>query len=86
MACIDVLEHIEPDCLDAVLDDMRRCTLNGIFLTIHCFPAGKTLPDGRNAHLIQQPTHWWLPKLCERWEPRMLTWMGRGFQFAGLPA
>jgi len=31
-------------------------------------PAGKVLSDGRNAHLIQKPLSWWLPKLCERFE------------------
>ena len=38
------------------------------FFTIHTGPAGKVLADGRNAHLIQQPSSWWLPKLCERFE------------------
>ena len=26
-------------------------------------PAEKMLPDGRNAHLIQQPKQWWLDKV-----------------------
>jgi hypothetical protein len=29
-------------------------------------PARKTLPDGRNAHLIQQGREWWLPRLAQR--------------------
>jgi hypothetical protein len=28
----------------------------------------KVLADGRNAHINQLPTSWWLPKLCERFE------------------
>lgn len=64
--CTDVLEHIEPDCLDDVLNDLKRVTLNTIFLTVATRPAKKTLADGRNAHLIQQPWSWWEPKLSER--------------------
>jgi len=30
--------------------------------------AVKVLPDGRNAHLIQKPPAWWLPKIIERFE------------------
>ena len=67
VCCIDVLEHIEPDHLDAVLDDLQRITTIG-FLTIHTGAALKVLSDGRNAHLIQKPSSWWLPKLCERFE------------------
>lgn len=66
VCCIDVLEHIEPECLDDVLDSIKT-TMEGIaFLTIHTGPAGKELPDGRNAHLIQQPIEWWLQKLTGR--------------------
>lgn len=68
VACIDVLEHIEPDLLDNVLDDLARLTEAVAFLTIHTGPAMKTLPDGRNAHLTQQPMEWWLPKLWERFD------------------
>ena len=65
---IDVLEHIEPECLDAVLDDLVRCTgVVGLF-TICSRPAEKELTDGRNAHLIQEPLEWWLPKLWARFD------------------
>ncbi len=63
VVCADVLEHIEPDCLPDVLRDLRRVTQQTALLFISCVPAEKTLPDGRNAHLIQQPKEWWLEKL-----------------------
>lgn len=68
VACIDVLEHIEPDCLEAVLDDLRRLTEGVLFASVHTGPAFKTLSDGRNAHLTQQSAGWWLPKFCERFD------------------
>lgn len=73
VCCIDVLEHIEPEHLDAVLDDLQRIVTNVGFLTVHTGAALKTLSDGRNAHLIQKPASWWLPKLCERFEVAHLT-------------
>lgn len=68
VTCIDVLEHIEPEHLDEVLDDLQRLTEAVLFVTIHTGPAVKVLSDGRNAHLTQQPMSWWLPKLWERFE------------------
>ena len=70
--CTDVLEHIEPECLEEVLDDLRRCALKGVFLTIATRPAKKFLADGRNAHLIQEPMTWWLPKIWSRWDLRLV--------------
>lgn len=63
VACTDVLEHIEPECLDEVLTDLRRCTKKVAFMTIATGPAKKFLADGRNAHLIQADAPWWLQKL-----------------------
>jgi len=79
VCCIDVLEHIEPAFLDAVLDDLRAITVKRGFFSIHCEPAVKLLPDGRNAHLIQQPTSWWLPRLCQHFEIRHLESVPGGF-------
>lgn len=69
VCCIDVLEHVEPECIDDVLDHLRElCGDNGtLFATVHTGPAGKVLPDGRNAHLIQQPEGWWLDRIAARW-------------------
>lgn len=68
VACIDVLEHVEPDLIDNVLDDLQRVTMQIGFFTIHCGPAAKTLSDGRNAHLIQEPPEWWIPRMIERFD------------------
>lgn len=63
VVCTDVLEHIEPDCLTAVLLDLQVLTKQMLFLNVACRPAVKFLPDGRNAHLIQEPPTWWLQRL-----------------------
>ena len=68
VAAIDVLEHIEPDRIDDVLDNLYELVESVGFFTVACRAAKKTLPDGRNAHLIQQPPEWWLPRLMARWE------------------
>ena len=68
VACIDVLEHVEPHLLDNVLDDLKRVTAGGGVFTVHTGQAVRVLPDGRNAHLIQQPASWWLPRILERFE------------------
>lgn len=77
--CIDVLEHIEPECLDEVLDDLKRCTGTVGFFTVATGPAEKTLSDGRNAHLIQEPAEWWLPKFLERFELQTFQRTSAGF-------
>ena len=66
VVCSDVLEHIEPECLDAVLDDLQRVTRQIGFFVIANRPAKKFLPDGRNAHLIQEGPEWWFPRLFQR--------------------
>ncbi|WP_157063890.1 class I SAM-dependent methyltransferase [Methylobacterium tarhaniae] len=57
--CTDVLEHVEPDMLEAVLSDLARVTQLCAFLNIAIRPAKKVLSDGRNAHLIIEPPEWW---------------------------
>jgi hypothetical protein len=79
VTCIDVLEHIEPNLLDNVLDDLKRVTKEYGFFTIHTGPAVKTLSDGRNAHLIQEDFRWWLPKLWERFDIHMMSHTPGGF-------
>jgi len=79
VACVDVLEHIEPELLDNVLDELKRLTLRAGLFTVHCGPAVKFLPDGRNAHLNQHPPAWWLPRILERFELVQFNRIPNGF-------
>jgi hypothetical protein len=63
VCCLDVLEHVEPDKLLYVLDDLRRVTRKVGYFVIHTGPSSKNLADGRNAHLIQKDAQWWKAKL-----------------------
>lgn len=82
VCCIDVLEHIEEDRLEAVLLDLFSITISAGFFSVHTGPASKILHDGRNAHIIQKPTSWWLPRICQHFEIIHLqthNMMGPGF-------
>ena len=61
--CTDVLEHIEPDCLDDVLSHLRQVSLRYAFVNIATRPAVKSLEDGRNAHLIIEAPAWWKTRI-----------------------
>lgn len=76
VVCTDVLEHIEPECLDDVLKDLSDLTRKVGFFVVATRPAAKTLADGRNAHLIQKPVEWWVPKLCEYFDLSMIQNLG----------
>ena len=68
VACIDVLEHVEPEFIDDVLEDLHRVTQNIGYFTISCRPAAKTLKDGRNAHVLVQPPEWWENKIVKHFD------------------
>lgn len=63
VACFDVLEHVEPDKIDAVLDHLRRLSQKVCVFSICTVPASKTLADGRNAHVLLRPADWWAERL-----------------------
>ena len=63
VVCCDVMEHVEPEYLDAVLDHLVSLTKHVCLFMIHTRPAKKFLPDGRNAHISLHDEKWWLDKL-----------------------
>lgn len=65
VVCTDVMEHIEPDCLDGVLEHIKSLTKKCVFFIISTAPAKKTLADGRNAHICLHDITWWEDKLEE---------------------
>ncbi len=68
VVCCDVLEHVEPEYLDNVLDDLHDLTKIVVYMTVATIPAKKSLADGRNAHLTVENYKWWLRKLWDRFE------------------
>ena len=65
VACIDVLEHVEPELLDNVLSHISQLMQVGGFMHPCLVEAGLILKDGRNAHLIVEDADWWLDKLSK---------------------
>ena len=61
--CTDVLEHVEPEHIDAVLAHLRSVTLRVAFVNVCVQPAHKVLADGRNAHLIVEGPAWWMDRI-----------------------
>ena len=81
VCCIDVLEHIEPDLLVNVIEDLEKITKKFGFFSVHTGPAIKVLSDGRNAHLIQEPSSWWLKRLTDYFEIHQLQTLSDGSGF-----
>jgi len=63
VVCTDVLEHVEPALLANVLGHLRALAKKAVFVVIATRPSNKTLPDGRNAHLILEDAAWWTARL-----------------------
>lgn len=63
VVCTDVLEHIEPNRLSAVLGHLRMLARKALFVVISTKDSNKVLADGRNAHLIIQHGSWWKQQL-----------------------
>ena len=65
VSCLDVLEHVEIQSIDAVLTNIKQLTRRFCYLVIDLQPAVKKLPDGRNAHILLAPPDWWSLKISQ---------------------
>jgi hypothetical protein len=59
VVCTDVMEHVEPECVEAVIKHLHDLTQHIAIVDIYLEPAKKYLPDGRNAHICLQDKDWW---------------------------
>ena len=57
--CIDVLEHIPESDLPRIVKEIFDYSNKWVFCTAAVKEAGKTLPNGLNAHATVQPEEWW---------------------------
>lgn len=75
VTCLDVLEHIEPECFDAVLANLARLAQKRLFVDISTkFTKSRWLSDGRNSHLIVNEDAWWHNEFKQRGFKIMRTW------------
>lgn len=57
-----------------------------VILKIALTPAQKTLPDGRNAHILLQPASWWREQLCQYFQVRNAQELPLHYLYIGRPA
>ena len=64
VVCTDVLEHVEPGCLDAVIAHIASLAIKAALVAVACRPGKRELLDGRPDHLIVEPPEWWRNRLA----------------------
>lgn len=63
VVCLDVLEHIEPECLEDVLFDLKRVTKRVGLFSVCTRASVRKLADGSNPHRIIENEAWWMERL-----------------------
>ncbi|MDD9878754.1 MAG: hypothetical protein OXR84_15070 [Magnetovibrio sp.] len=63
--CIDVMEHCPKDGLPWIVDEIFGYAEHFVYMTVACFSASKTLPNGENAHCTVEDPDWWRALLSE---------------------
>lgn len=63
VVCTDVLEHVEGDCVGAVLAHLAALTRLSLFVVVSLVETSKTLSDGRQAHITLHPAEWWRARI-----------------------
>lgn len=66
--CLDVMEHVEAECIDEVLDHIYFLARKKAVFVICTRESSKRLDDGRNAHISIHDADWWIQKLYARWK------------------
>jgi len=59
VVCTDVMEHVEPECTEAVIAHLCGLATRAVFVGVSCRVGRKKLADGRPAHINVQPPAWW---------------------------
>jgi len=64
VVCVDVLEHVPEQLVDAVIADLFDYADRFLLVTTCPRPAKKRFADGvTNLHVTQRPASWWLTKI-----------------------
>ena len=68
IVCCDVMEHVEPEYLEAVLSNLKELMIKGGFFNISTKDAITILADGTNAHKIVKDGSWWVELFSKYFE------------------
>jgi len=69
VVCSDVLEHVEPECVNATLNHLRDVTGKLALVRICVVPCvSKALPDGSDPHRSVHSRAWWCDELQGKFE------------------
>lgn len=60
LLCADVLEHVEPECIEDVIEHLVSKFNKKALLSISLQKSKKILADGRNAHILVESEAWWI--------------------------
>lgn len=66
VVCLDVMEHIEPDCVDAVVDHLALLAQHKLFVVISTKLSKRKMADGRDTHISLHDDGWWMKKFTSR--------------------
>jgi hypothetical protein len=78
---IDEYRRMRPELLENVLQNLGEIKKKFGLFSVHTGPAIKVLTDGRNAHLIQEPSSWLLRLLTDYFEIQQLETLSDGSGF-----
>lgn len=69
--CTDVLEHVEPECIDAVIAHLVELGDKAVLVAVACRRGKRVLEDGRPDHLTVEPPKWWAKRFAKfgKWAP-----------------
>lgn len=78
VACIATMEHVEPECVDEVLEHIHVLARRMAYFSI-CTVASDShlLPDGRRPHLSVHTCEWWEDKLKALWGDVRIKYRGQ---------
>ena len=71
VTAFDVLEHVLPKDVDKVIEEMTRVASKGMLFSIDHKLSGEEV-DGVNMHMCVENSKWWVDKLSQFWDVKVL--------------
>lgn len=87
----DVMEHVEPELVTSVLQEMERRCSRLLYLDIACTPTGRTFAEGpykgQDLHLVVEKPDWWRQTVRKVLPQNMIEagYMWREYRSRGMP-